>query len=116
MRTHFRCDPAQKMDPTTNQFSIGFSVVKCSKYNHFFIRCIKVLLIDRGLPWDDFFGRGRAEDVFAFHEFSIFFDSVFCKIPEMIKIQLFHCDCSIKVNTVKTGTIRFIRCGVGATY
>ena len=66
--------------------------------------------------WDHFLGRGRAEDVFAFHEFWIFFDSVFCKMPEMIKIQLFQRDCSIKVNTVKTGTIRFISCGVGATY
>ena len=84
-REHFTfVDLPQKVVPSTNQFSIGFSVVKCSKYNHFFIRGIKVLLIDPGLAWDDFLGRCRAENVFAFHEFSIFFDSVFCKMSEMI--------------------------------
>ena len=36
MRTHLRCDAAPKSGPSTNQFSIGFSVVKCSKYNQFF--------------------------------------------------------------------------------
>ena len=36
MRTHLRRDLAQKVVPSTNQFSIGFSIVKCPKYNQFF--------------------------------------------------------------------------------
>ena len=69
-REHFTfVDLPQKMVSSTNNFSIGFSIVKCPKYNQFFIRVIKVLVIDPGLAWDHFFGRRRAEDVFAFHEF-----------------------------------------------
>ena len=40
-------------------------------------------LLKIDLCWDHFLGRRRTEDVFAFHEFSIFFDSVFCKMPEI---------------------------------
>ena len=66
----FGATSPKKVVPTTNQFSIGFSVVKCSKYNQFFHpRYKSTLKIVRFVLGPLFFERGRAEDVFAFHEF-----------------------------------------------
>ena len=80
----------QKVSRETSELQycvLSYSNWKLSKYNQFFHPRYKKLLIDPGLAWDHFFGRRRAEDVFAFHEFYIFFDLVFCKMPENIMRQ-----------------------------
>ena len=73
MRTHLQRDVAPKSGPTRRQncSTVYFPIVIENYQNvtSFFIRVIKKLLIVPGLAWDHFFGRRRAEDVFAFHEF-----------------------------------------------
>ena len=73
----------KKVVPSTHQFSIGFSVVKCSKYNQFFHpRCKSTLNCSR-FAVGRLFGQGRAEDVFAFHEFWIFLIRFFAKCQKL---------------------------------
>ena len=73
MRTHLRRDLAQKSGLARRQncSTVYFPIVIVNYQNitSFFIRVIKVLAKSIGLCWDHFFGRGRAGNVFAFHEF-----------------------------------------------
>ena len=78
----------QKSGPTRRQnYSTVYFPIVIGNYQNitsFFIQEQKVLAKSIGLCWDHFFGRGGARDVFAFHEFSFFFDLVFCKMPEIV--------------------------------
>ena len=106
MRTHLRRDVAQKSCPTSNRGQLRVLLYRGRKIGYILSILQLRALLKTGLWSGHFFGRRRAEDVFAFHEFFIVFVLVFCKLPEIIKIQRFQRDCSMKVNTVKTGTIR----------
>ena len=108
MRTHLRRDLAPKSRPNHKSVFKGFSVVKCSKYNHFFHpRYKSTLNWSRFGVGPLFWARSRRRCVRISRVLNIFWFGFLQNARNYIDSTI-SARCSIKVNTGKTGTIRFI--------